>query len=202
MKSIRAISGPLAVAAVAFVMLLAAGLALLWTARQALAHDQRRLALAQADRRHVAERLLRIAHAEREVRDHVELYQRLKDLRILGSERRLEWVEALTRIRAERELLDLRYQVERQKVLKTLPGSPAGLELRSSSMRVELALLHEGDLLRFLEDLRTSGNAYYSVRHCTITRAGPAPSTGSIAPRLRGACQIDLITLSEGKAGA
>ena len=202
MKSIRAISRPLAVPAVAFVMLLAAGLALLWTARHTLAQQHRKLAAAQAERRHVAERLLRIAHEEREVRDHVELYQRLKDLRILGSERRLEWVEALTRIRAERELLDLRYQVERQKVLKTLPGSPAGLELRSSSMSVELALLHEGDLLRFLDDLRGSGNAYYSVRHCTITRAGPAPSTGSIAPRLRGVCQIDLITLSEGKAGA
>jgi hypothetical protein len=202
MKSFSVLSGPLAVPAVAFVMLLAAGLALVWTARQALAHEQRKLALAQADRRHVAERLLRIAHEEREVRDHVELYQRLKELRILGSERRLEWVEALTRIRAERELLDLRYQVERQKVLKTLPGSPAGLDLRSSSMTVELALLHEGDLLGFLEDLRASGNAYYSVRHCTITRAGPAPSAGSIAPRLRGVCQIDLITLSQGKAGA
>ena len=196
----RVISRPLAVPAVVFVILLVAGLALLWSARHTLAQQHRKLAAAQADRRHVAERLLRIAHEEREVRDHVELYQRLKDLRILGDERRLEWVEALTRIRAERELLDLRYQVERQKVLKTV--SPAGLELRSSSMNVELALLHEGDLLRFLEDLRNSGNAYYSVRQCTLTRAGAAPSTGSIAPRLRGVCQIDLITLSEGKPGA
>jgi hypothetical protein len=202
MKAMRAISRPLAVPAVAFVLLLAAGLALAWTARHALAQQHRKLALAQSDRRHVAERLLRIAHEEREVRDYVELYQRLKDLRILGSERRLEWIEALARIRAERELLDLRYQVERQKVLKTLPGSPAGLELRSSSMSVELALLHEGDLLGFLADLRASGNAYYSVRQCTLTRAGPVPSTGSIAPRLRGVCQIDLITLSEGKTAA
>jgi len=199
MGSIRAISHPLAVSAVAFVLLLAAGVALLWTSRHSLAQQHRRLAAAQADRRHVAERLLRIAHEEREVRDHVELYQRLKDLRILGEERRLDWIEALTRIRAEHGLLDLRYQVEQQKVLKTLAGSPSGLELRSSSMNVELALLHEGDLLRFLEDLRNSGNAYYSVRQCTITRAAPAPSTGSIAARLRGACQIDLITLSEGK---
>jgi hypothetical protein len=201
MKRSRTISRPLAIAAAAVVMLLAAGLALIWTARQALAQEHRRLAAAQADRRHVAERLLRIAHEEREVRDHVELYRRLKDLRILGEERRLEWVEALARIRAEHELLDLRYQVERQKVLKTLPGSPAGLDLRSSSMTVELALLHEGDLLRFLGDLRASGNAYYAVRHCAITRVGPAPSIASIAPRLRATCQIDLITLSEGKAG-
>ena len=198
----RAISRPLVVPAVAFVLLLAAGVALLWTSRHSLAQQHRRLAAAQVDRRHVAERLLRIAHEEREVRDHVELYQRLKDLRILGEERRLDWIEALTRIRAEHGLLDLRYQVERQKVLKTLPGNPAGLDLRASSMTVELALLHEGDLVRFLADLRASGSAYYSVRQCTITRTAPAPSTGSIAPRLRGVCQIDLITLSEGKAGA
>jgi hypothetical protein len=199
MKRLRTISRPLAAAAAALVMLLAAGLALIWTARHALAQEHRKLAAAQADRRHVAERLLRIAHEEREVRDHVELYQRLKDLRILGDERRLEWIEALARIRAEHGLLDLRYQVERQQVLKSLPGSPAGLDLRSSSMTVELALLHEGDLLRFLADLRASGNAYYSVRHCTITRVGPAPSIASVAPRLLGKCRIDLITLSEGK---
>ena len=202
MKAMRALSRPLVVPAVVFVLLLAAGVALLWTSRHSLTQQHRRLAAAQVDRRHVAERLLRIAHEEREVRDHVELYQRLKDLRILGEERRLDWIEALTRIRAEHGLLDLRYQVERQKVLKTLPGSPAGLDLRASSMTVELALLHEGDLLRFLADLRASGSAYYSVRQCTITRTAPAPSTESIAPRLRGVCQIDLITLSEGKGGA
>lgn len=201
MKFVRPLSRPLAVSAVAFVVLLVAGVSLLWAARHTLAQQHRKLAAAQADRRHVAERLLRIVHEEREVRDHVALYQRLKELRILGDERRIEWVEALTRIRTERELLDLRYQVERQKVLKTLPSS-SGLELRSSSMNVELALLHEGDLLRFLGDLRSSGNAYYSVRQCTLTRAEPVASAGPIAPRLRGICQIDLITLSEGKAGA
>ena len=201
MKSIRLISRPLAVPALTFVILLVAGVALLWTARHTLAQQHRKLAAAQADRRHVAERLQRITHEEREVRDHVELYRRLKELRILGDEQRLAWIEALTRIRTERELPDLRYQVERQKVLKTLPAS-SGLELRSSSMSVELALLHEGDLLRFLGDLRSSGNAYYSVRQCALTRSEPGPSTGSIAPRLRGICQIDLITLSEGKAGA
>ena len=30
-------------------------------------------------------------------------------------------------------------------------------------MKVSIALLHEGDLLTFLRDLRDSGNAYYSV---------------------------------------
>ena len=62
-------------------------------------------------------------------------------------------------------------------------------------MRVELALLHEEDLLRFLADLRESGNAYYSVRSCRISRSGAAGAGTAIAPRLRADCSIDLITI-------
>ena len=199
MKFARRLSRELTLPAAAFLALLAAGVTLIWTAQRALVQENRKLVTAQAERRQAQERLMRRAHEEREVRDHIEVYERLKELRIIGEERRLEWIEAIARIRAQRELLDLRYQVERQKVLKTLPGSPAGLELRSSGMNVELALLHEGDLLGFLEDLRASGNAFYSVRSCTITRTGPAIPPASIAPRLRAVCQIDLLTLAQGK---
>ena len=179
---------------------LAGGIALVWTTHHALARENRALVAAQTERRHAAEQLTRAAQEEREVHGHARLYRRLQDLRILGEERRLEWVEALARIRASRELDELRYQVERQKVLKTLPGKPA-LEVRSSSMKVEFALLHEGDLLGFLEDLRASGNAYYSVRQCLLSRIADAGPAVRVAPRLRATCQIELITLAEARRG-
>ena len=62
-------------------------------------------------------------------------------------------------------------------------------------MKVDLALLHEGDLLGFLKDLRDSGNAYYSIKRCNMTRTGTAPTGLSIVPRLRAECEIDLITI-------
>jgi hypothetical protein len=62
-------------------------------------------------------------------------------------------------------------------------------------MKVDLALLHEEDLLRFLADLRDSGNAYYAVRRCAIQRTGQAATGTTIAPRLRADCDIDLITI-------
>ena len=178
--------------------LLGFGAALAWTARQGLLHDRRALAAAQSEFRQAEQRLALSAQEEHEARDHAELYGRLKELRILGEERRLEWVEALARIRIARELTELRYQVERQKVLKTLPGKPS-LELRSSTLKVELTLLHEGDLLAFLSDLRASGNAYYSVRQFSIARISDALHAATMAPRLRATCQIDLITLAEAK---
>ena len=202
MNLARPSSRPLVLPAIVLLALLTAGVALIGMAYRTLAQNNRNLAARQAEHRLVQQRLLRLVHEEREVRENIELYRRLKELRIIGEERRLEWLEAMARIRGRRELLDLRYQFERQKLLKSPPGDPSGVELRSSSMKVELGLLHEGDLLRFLEDLRASGNAYYSVRRCTITRIAQTLPTAAIAPRLRGICQIDLITLLEGKGKA
>jgi hypothetical protein len=200
MKRPGPVSRELAPHAALLAALLMAGGALVWFANQGLAREARTLAAAESELRQRADRLARTTQEERETRDYIELYQRLKDLRILGEERRLEWVEALGRIRAARQLAEVRYQIDRQKVLKTLPGKP-GLELRSSNMKLELALLHEGDLLGFLEDLRASGNAYYSVRQCSITRGAETTAPSPVAPRLRATCQIDLITLAEAKGG-
>ena len=162
----------------------------------------RQLTAARAERVQAQERLTRIAEEEKEVNDKLAVYRRLKSLHILGEEQRLEWADAMTRIRTSRELLDLRYLVDRQRVLSTFPGKPAGVEFFASTMKVDIALLHEGDLLTFLRDLRDSGNAYYSVQRCAISRTGTPPTGISIVPRLRADCEIDLITIMDRAAKA
>jgi hypothetical protein len=177
------------------VALLAAGLWIISSAGDGRAKALARLAAAQAERRQNAERLARIAEEEREVHEKLDVYKQLKRLNILGEEQRLEWADAITRIRAERELLDLSYRVDRQKLLKSVPGKPANVDFFASTMRVQLDLLHEGDLLSFLADLRASGNAYYAVKSCNLTRTGQATTGTSMTPRLRAICEIDLITV-------
>jgi len=186
----------------ACVALLAAGSALItWSAGQRAAAE-RSLAAARDGRSRARERLMRIAEEEREVKEKLEIYRRLKDIGILGEERRLEWADAMRRIRTALELPDLRYRVERQQPLKTVPGKPADVEFYASTMHVVLALLHEGDLLRFLGDLRASGNAYYAVRGCSVGRIGQSAATTGLSPRLRAECEIDLITILDRAAKA
>lgn len=175
--------------------LLAAGAGLVWTVNGSLARAKSALGAAQAERSQVTERLARIAEEEREVKEKLEVYQHLKRLNILGEERRLEWADAVSRIRTQRDLLDVRYRVERQRLLASLPGKPGNVDFFASTMRVELALLHEEDLLRFLADLRSSGNAYYAVRRCSLTRMAQIGAGATMSPRLRGDCDIDLITV-------
>jgi hypothetical protein len=184
----------LALPALLALALLGAGVALTWGGNAALVSANRQFTAAEAERRQAAERLARISEEEREVKEKLDVYKQLKSLSILGEEQRLEWADAIQRIRMQRELLDLNFRVDRQRLLVSAPGKPANVEFYASTMRVQLGLLHEDDLLRFLADLRDSGNAYYSVKRCTLTRMGPV-SGAQISPRLRGDCEIDLVTI-------
>lgn len=192
----------LALPLLACIALLAAGSGLITWTESMHAAAERGLTAARADRTQAKERLMRIAEEEREVKEKLEVYRRLKALGILGEEQRLEWADAMARIRTERELPDLRYRVERQQPLKTVPGKPANVEFYASKMRVSLALLHEGDLLSFLGDLRASGNAYYAIRSCSLTRTGQPAAIAALSPRLRAECEIDLITILDRAAKA
>lgn len=192
----------LAVPVALLLALLAAGAGLIYWMQQEQRVAEQQLAAARAERAQARERLTRIAEEEKEVNAKLEVYRRLKNLHILGEEQRLEWADAMTRIKTSRELLDLRYIVERQHVLVSVPGKPANVDFFASTMKVDIALLHEGDLLAFLRDLRESGSAFYSIKRCLITRTGTAPTGLSITPRLRADCDIDLITILDRAAKA
>ena len=190
-EELQKLAAPLLIA----LALAAAGVGIIYSAGEGLRVAQARLAVAQSERRQNAERLARIAEEEREVSQKMDVYRQLKALNILGEERRLEWADAINRIRVQRELLDVRYRVERQKLVTSAAGKPASVDFFASTMRVEMQLLHEEDLLRFLADLRSSGNAYYSVKRCAMTRTGQAAGGATMTPRLSAQCDIDLITI-------
>ena len=192
----------LAIPLALLVALLAAGAGLIFWTQLEQRRAEEQLAAARVERTQARERLMRIAEEEKEVNDKLAVYRRLQSLHILGEEQRLEWADAMTRIRTQRELLDLRYIVERQRTLVSVAGKPANVDFLASTMKVNIALLHEGDLLAFLRDLRDSGNAYYSIKRCAITRTDSAPTGLSIVPRLRADCDIDLITILDRAAKA
>jgi len=179
-------------------LLAAAGATLIVAAREGLARANQQLVAARAERAQAREQLTRIAQDGRALRERADLYRRLVELRIVGTERRLEWTESLARIREQRQLPELRYRIAPRRLLHSLPGKPGSVDSFVSTMKIELGLLHEGDLFRFLEDLRASGNAYYAVNQCSIARSAAATAGATLAPRLRAACEIDLITIHDG----
>lgn len=146
---------------------------------------------------------LRLARIEAEAVDipgHAERYRQMIANGHLGPERRLEWIERIAAIKAERRLLDLRYEFSAQKALDAtaapVGASASGFEFMSSTMKLRMDLLHEDDLLGFLDDLASGVSALLRARACTLERLAAEPGGGTAA-QLRADCTIDWITLKE-----
>jgi hypothetical protein len=157
------------------------------------ARDASRLARVGAQ-----ERMAKVAEEEREIRENLLHYERMQRDGMVGEQNRLDWIESIARIKNQRKLFEIRYSIEAQSTLD-YPGVVAtgAADFVVSRVRLNMLLLHEGDLLNFLSDLQAAGKAHVSVRRCSVMRIerGAALSATALQPRLRAECQVDLVSV-------
>lgn len=153
---------------------------------------------AQRDFGEIDGKLRQTRSEEVEIRSKAAVFTELQQRGVVGDEQRLEWVELIKSIRDERRLRDVRYEITPQRLLDTKQTTAdSHLAFYASAMIVQLKLLHEEDLLRFLADIQTRAHALIAVRRCDLSRL-PA-GTGNEAPHanLQAECVIDWITLRD-----
>ena len=190
--------------AIAFLVIMAlAGGGSLWTTQQLKKSSDKAFQEATAARRDMQTKLARASEEQQELRDKISRLQALKDHGYIGAEQCLDWIEAVARIKAARRIIKLDYEFSPQRLADSslLPGgaSAGGFEVMSSQMQLQLQLLHEGELLAFLADLRESVQALVKVRSCAIERvASGNTGRGNIA-QLKADCTLEWITLREAK---
>ncbi|HEY3301515.1 MAG TPA: hypothetical protein VGJ90_12140 [Methylophilaceae bacterium] len=124
-------------------------------------------------------------------------YQTLLQQGFVGEERRIEWVDALRKIHGREKLFNINYSIGAQEEYQPNFISNAGsIKLYRSVMKLELSMLHEGDLLTLIEDLRQQQGAPFMVRQCEITRQN-AVISNSFAPNMHADCELDWVTIHE-----
>lgn len=141
-------------------------------------------------RAEIQSKLANAQNEEQELREKFARYQNIETRGYIGGERRLDWVEQIRKIKTNRKLLDIQYELEPQKVLES---NSSGYDFMASTMKLQMQLLHEEDLLNFLADLRDSIRAYTSVKSCSVVRR----SIPGNPAQLMADCTIDWITLRE-----
>jgi len=158
---------------------------------------------AAAERQSAQGKLARATDEEREIRDRLVDYRKLVDRGVIGDEQRLDWVDRIGEIKAARKLFDVKYTIEAQRPvdypgLAAVGAAAAGeVEVMASPMKLDMSLLHEEDLFRFLDDLRRALSAHVVVKSCTLQRSGGATAERGLAPRLQASCDIDLVTIRD-----
>lgn len=147
--------------------------------------------------RDTARRRFLYAESEKqEIRSYQPLFVELQRHHFVGTENRLDWVEAIRLIKERRRLLPLTYEIEPQQPYKLEGRLATGdYQLRGSRMTLHMNLVHEMDLLQFLVDLRQHG--VFTVQQCTVRRAATATSGATpAAGNLSSDCTLNWLTLT------
>lgn len=181
----------------AFIVLIASLLlsaALVGAGRTIQLKQQDDMTQAQVQRNDASNKRRQAENDKQEIQDYQPRFVTLRERGFVGEERRLDWIEHIQHIRESRKLLPITYEISARQVFQVGPEvSLGGLELRGSKMKLQMGLLHEGDLLNFLDDLKHKG--FYTVQECKVKRAGAEPESAHLP--LAAECVIYWLTLGE-----
>lgn len=124
-------------------------------------------------------------------------YQRLISDGFIGEERRIEWVDNLRTIHQENKLFGINYSIASQEDYKpTFTLNPGPFILHRSVMKLDLSMLHEGDLITMMEALKAKQTTPFILRECEITRVA-ASTANKLAPNSQASCELDWLTIRE-----
>ncbi len=158
-----------------------------------LTKQQEGMTLIQAQRSEALTNRRQVENDKQEIQDYQEKYLQLRKSGFVGEEKRLDLITHIKSIRENRKLFPVTYEIAAQQIFQIDPEVAMDeLELRGSKIELKMNLLHEGDLLNFLDDLRTKG--LYTVQACTLKRIDTTAEALQTAS-LTGECTLYWLTL-------
>ncbi|MDR3220993.1 MAG: hypothetical protein LBU46_03140 [Candidatus Accumulibacter sp.] len=182
----------------ALALMFAVGGGVIAVSRDKISGARMAFSAARAERNEIDGKLRQIRGEENEIRQKAAVFNRLRARGVAGEEQRLEWVELLKEIRERHRLIEIGYEFTPRHALDDAPAGSLGLY--ASTMKLQVRLLHEQDLIRLLDDLRQKAPALIQVKRCDVTRRTGVDNASQ--GLLQADCLIDWITLHEaGKGG-
>lgn len=176
---------------------LALGAATVYGSNKLLKEARQSKAVADRERTEATSKLERVKVEQEDLQGYYQQYQVLVARDVIGPERRLDWIDAIEKIRSQQNVFTVKYNLGPQKTLSSgANAANGGFDLNLSSMTLDFGLLHEGQLLDFLDALRTEAKGMYLLERCNLTRTGPAQEI-KFAPNLRAECSLGWITLND-----
>lgn len=172
---------------------------ILFERRQQERHAQAQQRLDVARQNHAS-----TAAEQENIHRYLAPYQTLLATKQIGEERRLDWIDALSRIREKRKFFPLEYDIasRRPYSFTELPAAK-NLEISASRMNLKFSLLHEGDFLTLLSDLRAKKVGLFTLDHCDIARNLQEKGKPlQVAPNLAVECTLDWLTVNTRLPGA
>src|SRR5450830_1927266 len=124
---------------------------------------------------------------------YLPLYEQLIRDGFIGEEQRIAWIDHLRTIHDQNKLFKINYSIASQEDYQPTFALNAGtFKLKRSVMKLDLAMLHEGDLLVLIEQLHAMEATPFILRDCEIIRFSRTISNSYI-PNMQAQCELDWI---------
>lgn len=175
----------------ALLLLGLAALLAVWSAGEADKAQQDQTAAA-GRKNQIEQRLRQVRTEEQELKERARIFVQLQNAGIAGDEKRLEWTELLRTVQRELHIPGMTYEFGAQYPLETVDG--AAYAWFSSPLRLQLQVLHEGDLLDFLARIEREAPAMVLVRNCQLNRGEAAAETRAADAPLKAECELQWVT--------
>ena len=181
----------MAISAVTGVTALAASYQFSGTQEDALTRERARLLSARGQYQALDEE-------EDIIATYLPRYVALEEGGIIGREQRLDWIDVLRESARDTKVPRLEYTIAAQSPFD--PGVKLNIgdyTIFSSAMRLNLGLLHEGDLLELLERFGSDVSGLFGVTGCSISRADRELRMAPDASNVEAVCVLNFITLRQ-----
>ncbi len=191
LRALKTLQRPLG----ALAAVIAVGAILLFYTDLALQSVQRAVAAQQVQLREARIQLIKSGEEKELIVNYLGKYQYLEQLGFVGDEQRINWLDGLRLANQQTRLFGVDYQIGAQQPYPYAAElDPGPLTLYQSVMKINLKLLHEGDLMRFLGTLAQQGAGVFSVNQCVMERIDAGDNLRN-QPNLRAECELAWITL-------
>lgn len=132
------------------------------------------------------------------ITEYLPKYRKLIDKGFVGEERRIEWVDELRMQHKQHKLYGIQYNISQQEEYKpTFALNLGAFALHRSIMRLELDMLHEGDILKLLESMANNDTPPFMLRSCELLRLNHSNTFNQLIPNLHAKCELDWLTIHE-----
>jgi hypothetical protein len=127
-------------------------------------------------------------------------YQQLENQGFVGTEQRINWLESLRIANTHAGLFGVTYQLDARKPFPLIGQSnPMSQNLHNSQMKLSFGLVHEGDLMRFLQALAEQQTGIFILTGCALDRVARSESPAPRQANLTAQCDLSWLTVDPGK---
>ena len=139
-----------------------------------------------------------LLYRERLVNRYYHRYEYFQKQGFVGSESRLDWIESLRIIAKELGLPHVNYSLEPQRDVIAPVGQVGGdsdISISQSTFELEIGLVHELDLLRFVDRLQAETPGLVKVDRCNMVRQSNSLELSATHANIVANCSIVMFSV-------